>query len=327
MKKSGNMLLRNHGLKLLALLMAITIWYALRQITSHEILIESVPIEFRAPHGLAVLQPSVETVDISFQGSQEDLRLLDRKQIKVVLDIKKYENEGVGKEEAQTNYFNKGVAQEGIKADNVRGSGSARVLRIVPGTVTFQLDHKIQKTLPVKARQTGKPLHGEAEITCDPGVVTVSGPAQHIAKLELIHTEPVDVEGRVAAFTKLVRLARPEGGWTFDITQTEVRVSVSIKEQSESRDLPETAVMALLRPGAQHRAVITPIKVAVRLTGHSDELDKALQLKPRVFVDCADLEIGVPYELPLTVSLAPDLKIAAVTEPKFVRVTLESSQP
>jgi YbbR domain-containing protein len=314
MSRTSDILLRHVGPKLLALLLAVTIWYALRQITSYEILIEDVPLEFRVPDGLAVLEPSVETVDIYFQGSQEDLRLLDRKQIKVILALKRRGEEG--------------ETEETIHLQDVKGGGPARPSRIIPNTIRFQLDRRIEKQVPVKARHIGKPLRGEVDkMDCEPAAVTVWGPAQYVAGLELIHTEPVDVDGRVADFTKSSRVIRPEGGWASDITPPEVRVTVRIKEQSESRDLPEVPVLALLRPGAPPKATITPNRVTIRLTGHPDALDKASQAKPRVFVDCADLEPGVPYELPLTVSLAPGLNVAAVTEPRFVRVVLEVERP
>ena len=295
---------------LLAFLLAITIWYALRQITSHEILIEDIPIEIRVEEGLAVLQPSSETVDIYFQGSQDDLRLLDRKQLKISFPLKASPSEG--------------EIEAPIHPQDVKGSGAARPTKIMPNSVRFRLDRRIKKLIPIKARQTGTPLRGDVDkMECEPAAVTVWGPAQHLAGLELIHTEPVDVDGRIADFTKSSRVLRPEGGWVSDIVPSEVRVTVKIKEQSENRSLPDLPVLALLRPGAQHKATITPGRVTLKLTGHPDALDKVSQAKPRVFVDCADLEVGVPYDLPLTVNLPSGLNILSATEPRFVSVTLE----
>lgn len=295
---------------LVAFSLAVIIWSALRQKTSHETTIEAVPIEIKTAEDMAVLELSPETLDISFQGSQEDLRLLDRKQVKVVLDLKGTQTES--------------EITESIQMKDIKGgSGSARPTKIKPSEIRFKLDRKTEKSVPVKPRVIGKPLFGEVYKTeCEPAVVTVKGPEQFLAGLDLLHTEPLDVDGRVADFAKAVRVVRPEGGWVSEISQSEIRVTVKIKEQSEIREIKDAPVLALLRPDAQFKATVTPARVDVRLSGHPDALDKALRGKVRVFVDCFDLEPG-PYQVPLLVSLDSGVSVAASTEPKFVSVDIE----
>ena len=310
MTRLARFFLNNIGLKILSVALAVLIWYTVKETISFQMLIESVPVEIEVKPGLAILHQSVDTVTIYFRGSQEDLRMLDQRQIKVLLDLSVGEMPGSG--------------EIYIRPQNVKGAHSATPLQIMPNSVKIELDREIVAQIPVKGRTAGKPLIGEVDkVVCEPMTVAIKGPEQRVKTIDWVYTEPIDVDGRIASFSKACRVLAPSTSWRAELDPATVQVEVSIVHQSESREWKDLPVTAMVAPGEPVRAEISPARASVMVTGRAEMIEKLEKSVPKIFVDCVDLEFSVPYELPLNIPIPPGVDVSVKTDPAFVRVTLE----
>jgi len=300
-------LLNNIRLKLLALVLAVFSWYAIRETINHEVVIANIPVEFKIGEGWAVLRQSADSVRVTFRGSQENIRLLDNKQIKALIDLQN--NSVAGSYDAR------------LRPENIRGARGVRPMRIEPEIIQISTDRESEKTVPVKSRTTGKPLAGEVEKTvCEPAVVLLRGPAQQLAQTEWVYTEPVDVEGRLESFVKRCRVLPPSNTWTPVIEPPDVKVNVQIVIKNDTFELSNIPVEVVIRPSAAFKVETIPDQVNIVLTGKAEDLAELKKSAPKVFVDCVDLDPSLTYDLPVLVFLPPGKNVTASSDPPFVHV-------
>ncbi|MDO9542646.1 MAG: CdaR family protein [Kiritimatiellia bacterium] len=300
-------LLNNIRLKLLALVLAIFSWYAIRETINYEIIIPNIPVEFKIGDGWAVLRQSSDSVRVTFRGSQENIRLIDHKQIKAQIDLR-------------TNSL-AGSYDVLLRLGNIKGTHGVRPVRIEPEIIQISTDRESEKTVPVKSRTTGKPFAGKVEKTaCEPAVVLLRGPAQQLMRTEWVYTEPVDVEGRLESFAKRCRVLPPSNTWTPVIEPSEVKVHVQIVVKNDILELSNIPVEVVLRPSATFKAETIPDRVKVVLTGKTENLDELKKSVPKVFVDCVGLDPSLTYDLPVLVFLPAGKNVTALANPSFVHV-------
>ena len=73
-------LTHNKGFKALSFLMAVICWYMISDAIRFEVVIPDIRLLIQTPPGLAILNQSAGTVDVTFRGSQDDLERLDPRQ-------------------------------------------------------------------------------------------------------------------------------------------------------------------------------------------------------------------------------------------------------
>lgn len=304
------LIFNNIRLKLLALILAIGAWYAIREVINYEVVIANIPVEIKIAEGWAVLRQSSDSARVTFRGSQDNIRLIDNKQIKVLIDL-------------GTNSV-AGSLDVRLQLKNVKGAQGVRPVRIEPEIIQISTDRESEKTVPVKSRTTGKPFAGEVEKTiCEPAAVLLRGPAQQLAQTEWIYTDPVDVEGRLESFVKRCRLMPPSNTWTPIIEPTEVQVSVFITVKNETLDLRNLPVEVVIQPSSAYKTEVMPAKVNVVLTGKAEDLEQMKKKTPKVFVDCTELDQSITYDLPVLVFLPAGNNVTASVDPAFVHVVFK----
>ncbi len=305
-----NIISSNIRLKLLALALALVSWYAIRETISFEITVSDIPLDIKVDEGWSVLRQSADSVTATFRGSQEDIRLLDQKQLRAVLKI------------------NAPTARQGedivVATDNITGTRGVRVARVYPERVSVSLDRESERRVPVKARVAGRPFAGEIEtLLCEPAIVSLRGPATHLEQTEWVFTEPVDVDGRASSFRKRCRVLPPSNLWTPRIDPPEVQVSVMIVQQTASQTWNDVAVSALMAPGQAGRISIVPSKVQVTVSGTPESVAALMKMTPRVFVDCQDLDPSLTYDLPVSIHLPAGAGVTAAAEPPVAHIVIE----
>ncbi len=303
-------LLNNIRLKLLALALAVASWYAIHETISFEVVIPNIPVEIKIADGWAVLRQSSDSVRVTFRGSQDNIRLIDNKQIKALVDLR-------------TNSA-AGSVPVPLQLDNIKGAGGVRAVRIEPEIIEISTDRESEKTVPVKSRITGKPFAGEVEkTTCEPALVLLRGPAQQLAQTEWVYAEPVDVEGRIESFIKRCRVLPPSNTWTPVIEPAEVKVNVQITVKNDTLELRNIPVEVVVRPTSAFKVETIPDEVNLVLTGRAEDLEEMKKSAPKVFVDCVDLDSSLTYDLPVLVFLPGGKKVTAVVDPPFARVVFK----
>lgn len=298
----------NAGLKLLALFLATVSWYGIRKAISFEVTTPDVRLQVTPPEGFAVQYQSDASADVTFRGSQEDIRLLDVKGLVVNVDM---QHVAVA-----------GSYEIALTPDHVEGARGVRPFRLHPARLRVELDREEEKKVPIRPRITGRPLSGQvASAVSDPDTVILRGPARKLQAVDQVTTVPIDVDGRIESFTRRTALAQPGETWHVRMAPSETQVQVTITATPARRQWPGQPVRALIAPhGRKQSVTIEPDRVDVEVSGNADILDRLDA--PLVYIDCTDLKPNTLYELEIMVAVR-DLELEARTQPSNATVTVK----
>lgn len=194
-------------LKMLSLLIALALWYAVAHDQPAEIAL-SVPIEFyNTPEHLEISSERIQRAEVRVQGPARVLREMTNADIDAVIDL---QGARVGQ-----HTFDLTPKQIRHLPHNVQ------ILQVVPSQLRLDLDRSASKVVDVTPRVIGSFAAGyrlgEVEVT--PSKITIVGPQSRLNNIESAITDPVDATGLVgrATFTTqayvgdpLVQLMNPE---------------------------------------------------------------------------------------------------------------------
>lgn len=200
--KISQLLFRNPGTKLLALVIACAAWYVLSGERRERISERSyrIPLSIvNIPAGTIIVSPLPDAVDVRLRGSFTALRQIEPAKLEAVVDL-------LGASQGEKRYP---LAPEDINVP--RG---VEVIAIAPAEVRLSLDAVADKVLPIVPEITGAPAPGShvEEVAAEPRSGRVMGPARTLARLTSLRTEPVSVEGRDASFSTATTVASQPAG-------------------------------------------------------------------------------------------------------------------
>lgn len=305
--------LSNWHLKVLAVLLAIGAYHTIMGVTGYEVLYDlpvKVELDEKKNPSVALLDQDVKTVQVTFRGSQEDLRRLDQRELSVVI-----------RPEA-------GQLKEWITLSpgNVQGARGVRPVHFRPASVMLTFGRQGEKEVAVLAPVTiGTPLVGHVELDFTPKTVRLRGPSERLKDRNAVATEPVDVDGRVASFTRSVKVLAPTDIWISRIEPAEVSVQVRIVTESVDRRWERVPVQVLVDAQAPSGAVrMDPKAVTVSVTGRAQTVEKMAQDSVSVYVDLRGLGPG-KYELPARVILPVGVDVRHTVAPPTINVEIDAS--
>jgi YbbR domain-containing protein len=200
--KLSTLLFRNAGTKLLALAIACATWYFLSGERRERISERSyrLPLSIvNIPPGTIIVSPVPDAVDVRLRGSFTMLRQLEPAKLEAVIDL-------LGASQGEKRYP---LAPEDINVP--RG---VEVIAIAPPEVRLSLDAVAEKILPIAPEISGSPAAGSRieEIAAEPRSGRIQGPARTLARLSVLRTEPVSVEGRDVSFSTATTVASQPAG-------------------------------------------------------------------------------------------------------------------
>ena len=299
----------NLGLKLLSLLVAVVVWHVIRDAISFEVVIPDIRVQVLAGEGMAILNQSVTSVDVTFRGSQEDIRLLDARQIQCVVDLRSRSGT---------------TAQDlAISPDMIKGARGVRALTVDPRRIHITLDREVEKRVPVVGRTQGQALLGQVEsVVCDPSTVLLRGPRARLETTEALYTQPVDVDGRVESFVRHVAVTAPADNWVARITPPDVQARVVLTGKGADAELKAVPVKVLIPPGRPLSVTVAPPSVDVILSGRSNELAGVAAEDLQVFVDCTRIEPPATQMVPVRVNGPGRSGVTARVNPGEAQVTV-----
>lgn len=299
---------------ILAFFLAGIVWYAVQAATRFDAVVSAVPVEIQSDEGWAVLDRSIETVDIRFQGSRSDVRDLNREQVQIVIDAR-----------GQTT---SGTRTVRIRTSDVRVSAPVRATVIRPDSLTFSLDREVERSIPVRVEYQGElPAGYEVDKTvCSPAAVTVRGPFQWLEDAEVVRTAPIDLDGRVQTFQVRRPLIAPHGLEAARMTPDRVQVEVSILEHAAIHTVAGIPILLLIPPVGPAPELLSPGVVSVELQGRADVVRGLDAGRVKAYVDCADALPPGEIELPVSVHVASGVRLVSV-KPASVRVRIRGSVP
>lgn len=194
-------------LKLLSLLIATALWYAVAHDQPAEIAL-NVPIEFyNTPEHLEISSERIQRAEVRVQGPARVLREMTNIDIDAVIDLT---GTKVGE-----HTFDLTPKQIRHMPHNVQ------IVQVVPSQIRLELDRSVSKTVSVTPRVIGTFAAGyrlgDVEVT--PNRITIIGPESRLSSIDSAITDPVDATGLVGRGTfttqafvgdPLVQLLNPE---------------------------------------------------------------------------------------------------------------------
>jgi hypothetical protein len=184
-------LLRNLGLKILALAIGILVWFVLSARTRERISERSYRIALSVvniPPRTIIASPLAPAVDVRVRGPFTALRQIDSTKLEAVVDLQ-------GAEKGEKIYR--------LSPDDINIPPEIDVISISPGELRIVLDAVANSVLPIAANVTGSPAAGfaVADVVVEPRSARVEGPATSLARMKTVTTDPVSLEGREASFS------------------------------------------------------------------------------------------------------------------------------
>ena len=188
---------RSWGLRLLALAIALGLWFSLsfeaREALSDRLV--DAPLSYNQPHGLVILDP-VQSVSVRVRGSSKAIRRLNPLLVSATVDVSKMQP---------------GTYSVSLGPDNILVPDGLDVLLIQPNVIRVALDRESSRYLPVRVKTEGRPAAGFllARATVAPPQVLVNGPDSLLHKLTDLSIPAIDIEGRMASFEEDILVTPP----------------------------------------------------------------------------------------------------------------------
>jgi YbbR domain-containing protein len=226
--------------KLAAFLVACVLWAAAQGFRSVEQSID-VPIAVeQVPEGVVVVDQSARELNVRVTGSRAALRRAEKELVRYPISLA-----GMKPGEARFN----------VDTDQFSLPRGARVSARSPSTLSFRLEARAQKKVPVRADLWGKPPAGYRvlEVRVTPEAVLLEGASSEVKKIRELTTDRIDVSELRGDAVRDVRLVIAASNvWRTDGSEP-IRVDIRIEAPS-----PEPAVgprgAAPLRPPARKGA-------------------------------------------------------------------------
>jgi len=187
-----NLFLRNLQLKLVSLTLAVLLWIALNGEPKSEIGLK-VPLEFRnSPKGVEVLGET-NTVDIRLSASSSIVKRIDASEVTASIDLSEWAT---------------GERTYSLSESNISVPFGVAVTKITPNKIRLRFEKTERKIVRVHPRVLGKPAEGHivTGVVCQPERAELEGPASHLAPLESVSTDSLDVSGRSSTFSTRLHL-------------------------------------------------------------------------------------------------------------------------
>jgi YbbR domain-containing protein len=188
---------QNIGLKVVSLLLAIGLWFAVARSPVAEVEMK-VPIEFQnLPDSLEIDSASYTEAQIRVRGPERVIRQLQAADIRAEIDLASVQP---------------GERTFDLTGSHVHVPQDLEVVQIIPGQFHLSFDNRFKAEVKVRPRVTGTFASGirVAKVIADPPSVTITGPRRRVEAVEAATTDPVDVSGTMTQTTFVTQAYVPD---------------------------------------------------------------------------------------------------------------------
>ncbi|MEO8189083.1 MAG: CdaR family protein [Acidobacteriota bacterium] len=184
-------LLRNLGLKVLALGIALLVWFVLSAQRRERISERSYRIALSVvniPERTIIASAVPPTVDVRVRGPFTALRQVDPDKIEAVIDLQ-------GATRGERLYR--------LAPEDINVAPEIEVIAISPADVRIVLDAVTEKVLSIAPNLTGTPAPGweVGDVSIEPRSARIAGPSAVLGKMTSVSTDPVSLSERSATFS------------------------------------------------------------------------------------------------------------------------------
>jgi YbbR domain-containing protein len=282
---------RNLGLRAIAFLLAIGLWFFVNAGQRGALAPMRVPISYRAlPAGLVIVNQRPDSVQIEVRGPRTLLSLLDPDRMVLRLDLS-----GVTTGQA--------VFKIGPEMFNV--PRQTDVTRISPSQIVLDIDRITDRQVPIHVRVQGQPAAGYRVVSAkaNPPAATVRGPSRFVFHIDSVHTSAVEVNGAKADVEQPVSLPAPSDRVTV-VGPPAVDAAVSISEIIANRVFRGLPVEVR---DTDYKVKVEPREIVVTVRGAVNQLS-GLDLHGSVFVTAEDVQPGL-HDLPVQIELPDGIQL------------------
>lgn len=240
------LLFEDWGLKLLALLITVGLWYAVTaQRAPATVRLRSVPLEFLLPENIEISNDPVEDVDVTLEGSQGKLADINARNLVARADVTMLKP---GDRVAR-------LTEKNVLMDLPDG---VRIVDLTPRSVTLRLEPVVEREVPVEARFEGELPEGflRTGVQINPSTVRVRGPESHVQAIDKAYTETISLEGQRESLT-LPQIAVDIPDRKVSPLASSVAVRVEISEQRVEKRF--TAIPVRSAVGGQVRPAVATV--------------------------------------------------------------------
>ncbi len=212
------------GVKLLALGITFVLWMAVADFNKPRTIRVPVQLNFVRPNNLDISNEPPRTIDVELTGSRERLNNMRLSDLVATVDIS---DNPAGERIIRLN-------NETVHMDLPDG---VKIQSFKPTTIPIRLEPNLERQLPVDIKLVGQPTAGFEVVssTAQPNVISVSGPASLVEKLQQAPTELISIEGKKDNFTALgVTIAISDS--RIEVENPVVDVTIEIAEKKGPRD-------------------------------------------------------------------------------------------
>ena len=177
---------------MVSLTLAVLLWIALNGEPKSEIGLK-VPLEFRnSPNEVEVLGET-NSVDIRLSASSSIVKRIDVSNVTASVDLSDW---------------TPGERTYSLGESNLTVPIGVAVTKITPNKIRLRFEKTSRKVVKIDPRILGKPAEGYAitTIVCQPDKAALEGPASHLAMLESVSTDSLDISGRSSTFSTRLHL-------------------------------------------------------------------------------------------------------------------------
>lgn len=209
--------IKDAGKKVLALLIALTLWFVANLQHDVEKYI-SIDINYaNLPKGLIIVNNPPENLNIRVRGPRSQLSSLSPKDMVFTVDLSN---------------LTMGTSMFEIRTDQIVPPRDVQVTAISPSEINLDVDRLAQKRVGVEPviepPDTGFEITGSTQVT--PESVEIRGPEKLLKRIKSVGTDPVSLKGEKSKFTIEVPLRSPYS--LVEITDgNTVKVTVDLSEK------------------------------------------------------------------------------------------------
>lgn len=187
---------RGTGLRIVALIAAIVIWFGVSSERREQLLERSyqVPIALvGVPRDVIVMEPVEESLSVRLRGPLKALRSLSSQNLEITLDMR----------DAKP-----GTLRALIRPQALNVPPNVEVISLEPTSISFRIESRRNKNVAIRPYFVGQLSEGlvysEESLRIEPPTALVSGPASAIRELDEVFTDRIVLTGRSQSFRQTV---------------------------------------------------------------------------------------------------------------------------
>jgi YbbR domain-containing protein len=295
---------RNKGLKLLSLLLAVALWFAVsgeeRTETSLHMALEFANL----PTQMAIVGEAPSELQVRIIGPQSIVNRLSESRLTQTIDLANYKS---------------GPHAFYLGPSSFSFPQGVMVIRIQPNPVIVRLSNTISLTLPIRPVLAGNLPEGYElkSVETKPAQVTVSGPEEELESLNFLPTHPIELNHLTESSTMRTDLDFKNLHLTMQ-TQVPITAELVIQPKTLTHTLSKVPVIPEPNP-----ARLQPSQVAVTVQGSWFQMKELKPAEVQVRVDTSHLG-SRRSRLQVAVSLPQGISLVRV-EPAWVSATRQGS--